>query len=45
MPYFRFLKSVLWNVGQRPHGSTIDASSAFLALGRRAGCEVVSADA
>jgi prepilin-type N-terminal cleavage/methylation domain-containing protein/prepilin-type processing-associated H-X9-DG protein len=40
-----FLKSVLRNAGKRSDGSTIYASPAFLALGTRAGCEVVSADA
>jgi prepilin-type processing-associated H-X9-DG protein len=40
-----YLKSVLRNTGQRPDGSTIYASPVFLALGTRAGGEVISADA
>jgi prepilin-type N-terminal cleavage/methylation domain-containing protein/prepilin-type processing-associated H-X9-DG protein len=40
----RFLKSVLRNSGRRPDGSTIYASPAFLAMGTRAGGEVISAD-
>ena len=40
-----FLKSVLRNSGVRPDGSTIYASPTFLALGTRAGGEVISADA
>jgi prepilin-type N-terminal cleavage/methylation domain-containing protein/prepilin-type processing-associated H-X9-DG protein len=40
-----FLKSILRNSGQRPDGSTIYASPTFLALGTRAGGEVISADA
>lgn len=39
-----FLKSVLRNSGQRPDGSTIYASPTFLAMGTRAGGEVISAD-
>jgi prepilin-type N-terminal cleavage/methylation domain-containing protein/prepilin-type processing-associated H-X9-DG protein len=39
-----FLKSVLRNSGVRPDGSTIYASPTFLALGTRAGGEVISAD-
>ena len=40
-----FLKSVLRNSGQRPNGTTIYASPSFLALGTRAGGEIVAADA
>ncbi len=39
-----FLKSVLRNGGVRPDGSTIYASPTFMALGTRAGGEVISAD-
>jgi prepilin-type N-terminal cleavage/methylation domain-containing protein/prepilin-type processing-associated H-X9-DG protein len=39
-----FLKSVLRNFGQRPDGSTIYASPTFMALGTRAGGEVMSGD-
>jgi prepilin-type processing-associated H-X9-DG protein len=37
-----FLKSVLRNAGTRPDGSTIYVSPTFLALGTRAGGEVIS---
>jgi len=42
-----FLKSVLRNSGQRPDGSTIYSPSSLVlqALGTRAGCEVIPADA
>jgi len=39
-----FLKSILRNAGVRPDGSTIYASPTFMALGTRAGGEVISAD-
>ena len=40
-----FLKSILRNSGQYPNGTTHYASPTFLALGTRAGGEVISADA